>query len=182
MFVYSFKASKRQIISMILCVIMLIAVLVVAILWPFGNASAETFQPAGGSTNDERIAFLTGLGYEIDSGSPTVKEVLIPDEFDDVFERYNQIQQEAGMNLKNYHGKRVKCWTYRVLNVPAQGVVQANLFIYKNKIIGGDVSSTALDGFMHGLLKYSRDSYSTTAGPTSSETSSFTTSTTNHKN
>ena len=65
MFVYSFKASKRQIISMILCVIMLIAVLVVAILWPLGKASAETYQPVLGSNDLERVAFLTGLGYVI---------------------------------------------------------------------------------------------------------------------
>jgi hypothetical protein len=162
MFVYSFKASKRQIISMILCVVMLIAVLVVAILWPLGSASAETFEPVGGNSNDERVAFLKDLGYEIDAKASTVKEVLIPDEFDDVFERYNKIQKEAGMDLEPYHGKRVKCWTYQVSNIPSQGVVQANVFIYKNKIIGGDVSSTALDGFMHGLVKYSAQAYTTT--------------------
>lgn len=153
MFVYSFKASKRQIVSMILCVIMLIAVLLVAILWPLGNASAQTYQPVKGGSENERIAFLTGLGYEIDAKTPTVKEILIPDEFDEVFERYNKVQQQAGMDLKPYHGKRVKCWTYRVLNIPEQGEVLANLFVYKNKIIGGDISSTALDGFMNGLIK-----------------------------
>ena len=172
MFVYSFKASKRQIISMILCAVMLIAVLVVAILWPLGSASAETFKPVDGSNNDERTAYLKNLGYDIDSQSPTVKEVLIPDEFDEVFERYNKIQQEAGMNLKPYHGKRVKCWTYRVLNVPAQGLVQANIFVYKNKIIGGDISSTALDGFMHGLVKYNPQIYSTTAPRNTTTTAS----------
>ncbi|HPU58773.1 MAG TPA: DUF4830 domain-containing protein [Candidatus Avimonas sp.] len=177
MFVYSFKASKRQIISMILCIIMLIAVLVVAIIWPIRDASAETFKPVGGGSNEERMAFLTGLGYEIDSESPTVKEVLIPDEFDEVFERYNKIQQDAGMDLKPYHGKRVKLWSYRVLNVPGQGEVRANLLVYKNKIIGGDISSTALDGFMHGLKKYNRDYYSSTTLRTET-TSSATTGTT----
>ncbi len=154
MFVYSFKASKRQIISMILCAIMLIAVLLVAILWPLGKASAETYKPVMGSSNDERVAFLKGLGYEIDIQNPTVKEVLIPDEFDEIFERYNNIQKEAGMDLAGYHGKRLKCWTYRVLNIPDQGEVLANLYIYKNKIVGGDIHSTALDGFMHGLVQH----------------------------
>ena len=83
-----------------------------------------------------------------------MKEVLIPDEFDEVFERYNKIQKEAGMDLSPYHGKRVKCWTYRVLNIPDQGEVMANLYVYKNKIIGGDISSARLDGFMHGLVPY----------------------------
>ena len=84
------------------------------------------------------------------------------DEFDEVFSRYNQIQQQAGMDLKPYCGKRVKLWTYRVLNIPSQSEVRANLMVYKNKIIGGDISSTALDGFMHGLTRYDRGYYSTT--------------------
>jgi hypothetical protein len=172
MFVYSFKASKRQIISMILCVVMLIAVLVVAIMWPLGDVSAETYKPVGGGSDEERIAFLTGLGYEIDSQSSKVKEILIPDEFDEVFDRYNKIQQEVGMDLKPYHGKRVKLWTYRVLNISSQGEVHANLIIYKNKIVGGDISSTALDGFMHGLKKFNRDYYSSTTTSHSGITSS----------
>lgn len=153
MFVFSIKTSKRQIVSMILCVVMLVAVLLVAILWPFGGASAQTYSPVVGKDDKERIAFLTDLGYKIDSQLPTVKEVLIPDEFDDVFTKYNQIQKDAGMDLQPYHGKRVKVWTYKVLNIPDQGEVHANLYVYKDKIIGGDISSTALNGFMHGLTK-----------------------------
>lgn len=154
MFVFSFKTSKKQLISIILCVVILIAVLLTAILWPFGKASAQTYSPAVGRDDKERITFLTDLGYQVDSKTPEVKEVLIPDEFDDVFMKYNQIQKDAGMDLQPYHGKRVKCWTYRIVNIPDQGEVLANLYVYKDKIIGGDISSTALNGFMHGLTKY----------------------------
>ena len=175
MFVYSFKASKKQIVSMILCAVMLIAVLVVAIFCSTGNASAQTYQPVKGNNENDRVTFLTGLGYEIDTSAPTVREILIPDEFDEVFENYNKVQQQADMDLKPYRGKRVKCWSYRVLNIPEQGEVLANLFVYKGKIIGGDISSTALDGFMHGLVKYNYSQItkttqisSTTASTTSS--------------
>lgn len=75
------------------------------------------------------------------------------DEFDEVFTQYNDLQKTAGMDLEPYHGKRVKCWTYTVLNYPGEEGVLAHLYIYKDKIVGGDVSSTALDGFMHGLTK-----------------------------
>lgn len=153
MFVYSFKATRRQIFSMILCVIMLIAVVVVAILWPVGGASAAAWKPAAGGSEDERVAFLTRLGYEVEASQASVREVLIPDSFDEVFGKYNQIQKDAGMDLTPYQGKRVKCWTYRILNVPDQGEVVANLYVYKEKIVGGDISSAALDGFMHGLVK-----------------------------
>ena len=152
MFVVSIKASKRQLVSIICCIVMLISIIVVAVLWPDNEAAAQTNTVGVGGTHDERITFLTKLGYEIDASSPKVKEVLIPDEFDDVFELYNSIQLEAGMDLTPYHGKRVKCWSYRVLNISTKGEVMANLYIFKDKIIGGDISSTALDGFMYGLL------------------------------
>ena len=82
----------------------------------------------------------------------SVKEVLIPDELDDVLLEYNELQKQAGMDLEQYHGKRVKVWTYRVLDAGNEDV-QASLYVYKDKIIGGDVHSTALDGFMRGLVK-----------------------------
>lgn len=62
------------------------------------------------------------------------------------------------MDLEPYHGKRVKCWTYTVLNYPGENGVLAHLYIYKDKIVGGDISSTALDGFMHGLTSGRADS------------------------
>ena len=152
-FVFSFKTSKKQILSMLICVLVLIAVLVIAVVWPSGGA-AETLSPLGGQDDQQRIAFLTELGYTVDPGTPSVREVLIPDEFDDVFQQYNELQKQAGMDLEPYHGKRVKCWTYKILNIPDEGEVRANIYVYKDKIIGGDISSTALDGFMHGLTKY----------------------------
>ena len=139
---------------MLLCVLVLIVVLVVAVVWPSGGRAAETLSPVVGQNDEQRIAFLTELGYAVDSETPTVKEVLIPDEFDDVFQQYNALQADAGMDLQPYHGKRVKCWTYRILNVPGEGEVRANIYVYKDKIIGGGISSTALNGFMHGLTKF----------------------------
>ena len=93
------------------------------------------------------------MGYEVTPQYVEVKEVLIPDEFDDVFAGYNDLQLSAGMDLEPYHGKRVKCWTYEILNYPGEETVLAHLYVYKDKVVGGDIASTALDGFMHGLTK-----------------------------
>ena len=112
-----------------------------------------SFSPVAAADDTERIGFLRDLGYEVTPQSVEVREVLIPDEFDEVFTQYNDLQKTAGMDLEPYHGKRVKCWTYTVLNYPGEEGVLAHLYIYKDKIVGGDVSSTALDGFMHGLTK-----------------------------
>ena len=45
MFVYSIKTSKKQILSMLVCVVMLIAILIVVIAWPGGETSAQTLRP-----------------------------------------------------------------------------------------------------------------------------------------
>ena len=55
-----------------------------------------------------------------------------------------------------YAGKRVKRWIYRVTNYPRYenaDCIQATLLIYDGQVIGGDVCSTEIDGFMHGFVK-----------------------------
>ena len=77
----------------------------------------------------------------------------IPKEFDDVFTNYNAIQKTQGCNLEKYAGKRCKRYTYVVTNYPGQtDNVRANILVYKDKVIGGDVCSLELGGFMHGFV------------------------------
>ena len=153
MFVFSVKTSKKQLLAALLCVLLVIAVIIVVAVWPSGGASAQTMGPVAAADDTERIAFLRSLGYEVTPQALEVREGLIPDEFDEVFQQYNEIQAAAGMDLEPYHGKRVKCWTYEVVNHPSGEEVRAHLYVYKDKIVGGDISSTALDGFMHGLTE-----------------------------
>lgn len=106
------------------------------------------------NTNDERIRFLSELGWQVSDEPCTISDVLIPGEFDDVYNNYNEIQLGCGYDLRSYKSKLVKKYTYEVLNYPnaAKGeTVYVNLLIYQNEIIGGDVSSAQLNGFMHGL-------------------------------
>ena len=64
----------------------------------------------------------------------------------------DRLQADQGFDLTAYCGKRVKRYAYEITNYPTgeQGV-QAGLLIYKNTVIGGDVLSPSLDGFLHGL-------------------------------
>ena len=88
--------------------------------------------------------------YGIETESYPIERVLvsIPEQFDDVYENYNAIQKEAGFDLKKYYGKNVWRYTFRVTNMGTAQEIRATLLVYKNKIIGGDVMSTALNGFM----------------------------------
>ena len=105
------------------------------------------------SNNEERVQFLKKYGWEVDLEAKEVTDVTIPINFDPIYEKYNQLQISEGLNLEKYKGKTVKKYTYLVNNYDYEGVVLANLLIYKNKVIGGDISSASANGFVHGFTK-----------------------------
>ncbi len=95
-----------------------------------------------------RLDFIKQLGLEVDETTFSEETVKIPAEFGDVYENYNSIQRQAGYDLSEYKGKSVTKYTYVVTNYESDAVVNVNLLCYSGKIIGGDICSTALNGFM----------------------------------
>ena len=57
--------------------------------------------------------------------------------YDDIYQKYNQLQITDGMNLEKYKGKSVKRYTYLVSNYDYNGTVYANLIIYKEITLVG---------------------------------------------
>ena len=85
------------------------------------------------------------MGYDDVSENPyEVVEFIIPKEFNDVWEKYNNLQKENGYDLSLYKGKRCKRYTYLI---PSQNA-RANVIVAEGKIIGGDISGITLDGIM----------------------------------
>lgn len=104
-------------------------------------------------TNEQRIAFLESFGWQVSDEPEESGDVVIPSEFDGVYERYNELQAEQGCNLRRYAGKRCKRYSYAVLNYPDEESVRANLLVHDGRVIGGDICSLELDGFMHGFAR-----------------------------
>lgn len=107
-------------------------------------------------TNADRLAFIKELGYSVANTQPNSKVVNIPEVFYDVYENYNNLQKTARYDLSTYKGCEVTIYTYNI-NPPQKrsGECVINLIVYNDRIIGGDVSSTALGGFMLPLTKQS---------------------------
>ena len=103
-------------------------------------------------TNEDRVAYLEAYGWEVSPDPIATQELQIPEELDESFQEYLSLQEQQGFDLSDYTGKRVKRYTYEVTNYPTgeQGI-QANLLLHKNTVIGGEVLSPRLDGFLHGL-------------------------------
>ncbi len=117
------------------------------------DAPTVTISTAAVTDNAGRIAFLGGFGWQVEEEPSEILEIVIPAEFDTVYEQYNQLQKQQGYDLSRWRGKTARRYTYRILNYPnVTEDVFANLILCEGQIIAGDVSCVALNGFMHGFL------------------------------
>ena len=125
-----------------------------AIALNFGHAlTREASAPAGPNpkgikSNQDRIDYLSAYGWQVSDEPVATQELLIPEEMDDSYTEYLTLQNEQGFDLQKYAGKRVKRYTYDLLNYPGGVKAQAHLLLYKNRVIAGEVLG---EGFLHGL-------------------------------
>lgn len=116
------------------------------------GAAASAAAPSKVKTNEDRIAYLESFGWQVEPEPIAAEELLIPEQFDETYTDYLALQESQGFDLTKYQGKRVKRYTYEIINYPTgESGVQASLLIYKNQVIGGEVLSAQLNGFLHGL-------------------------------
>ena len=106
----------------------------------------------GMKSNEDRVAFIEGLGVRVKDEPVSEKSFGAPESFDRVIAGYNEIQKEQGLDLTKYKGKRITHYAYEVENFDYDGTVYVNLFIYKNRIIGCDISSLDKGGFVLPLV------------------------------
>ncbi|HHU22651.1 MAG TPA: DUF4830 domain-containing protein [Clostridiales bacterium] len=154
MFIKTVRLSRKKAVLIILAV----AVLLMAIVLIAGSDGADGTEAyrlkliGGVKTHEDRVRFLEELGWIVEKEPIEEKSILIPKEFSNVYAEYNELQKQQGYDLSQYCGLEVMLYIYRVANYPnATGEVLACLYVYNNQVIGGDIHSTALDGFMHGL-------------------------------
>ena len=104
------------------------------------------------STTEGRADFLSSLGWEIDSDTEEYKRVMIPDNLEGALSDYNDMQLEQGCDLSRHLGERCDQYTYQIINYPnSDQTVLVTLYVQGDRLIAGDIHSTALNGFMHGL-------------------------------
>lgn len=157
MFVFSLKAANIK--KILLIVLAAILILTGAfVLLKSGGESKSTVKNGmnlKAETAEERIAFLSQFGYEVTQDPLKVEEVIIPEEFDETYTQYNEIQKTQNFDLEKYKGCRVKKWTYEVTNYKgyenSDGIIEANLLIYNSLVIGADIQCLEQDGFIKAL-------------------------------
>ena len=153
MFVFSIKSSKLKIALTAFAAVLAVAAVVLLINRgkPAVSDNAISLKASNAS---ERAAFLSQFGWEVDRATVTSCEVTVPAEFDAVFSAYNEIQKRQGLDLSGYKKKTVMRYTYEVTNYDGyDGTVYATVLVYRKHVIGGDVCSADVSGFLHGFEK-----------------------------
>ena len=101
------------------------------------------------SNGAQFCTIVKNMGYNCLDEPIEVCEINIPEEFNAVYLRYNELQKSGGYDLSLYRGKRCVRYTYLIPDKNAR----ANILVYRGKIIGGDICSITLDGIMLPLQK-----------------------------
>ena len=160
MFVYSMRANTIKLVGVI-CVALTVLITLIALVptYTLGGASTDAMGDADYSydkikTAEDVVNFLKQFGWTAETTPTEVKTVTVPEEFDKVYAAYNEMQKEQGLNLTKYRGKDVTRYTMTITNYPNYtGTVYANVLVYRNRVIGGDVCSADVSGFVHGFEK-----------------------------
>ncbi len=158
MFVYSMRASTIKFFGVLS--VALVALITLIAFVPQYDGAVKTSGGQNSSnisydkvkSNDDRKDFLKQFGWEVSDEPCEVREVVIPEQFDKVFGGYNEIQRAQGLDLAKFKKKTVKRYTYEVTNYEGyDGTVYANVLIYRNRVIGGDICSADRSGFVYGF-------------------------------
>ena len=106
------------------------------------------------NTLEGRQAWLSALGWEIDPDSESFRSVVVPQKLEGIMAQYNKIQLRQGCDLNAHLGESCRQYCYDVTNYPGgEGKIIVSLYIQDGTVIAGDVHSTAVNGFMHGLKR-----------------------------
>lgn len=114
-----------------------------------GDKETEVITAA---TNEERVAYLEALGWQVEPQPIETLDLQLPEKLEGEWDAYAKLQKGQGLPFSDFAGQAVKRYTYTVTNYPEipQGV-QANLYLWGDQIIGGDVIFTGQGGFQMDL-------------------------------
>lgn len=161
MMVMTAKVDKKK----ITLILVAIAALILSLVMLLGGEETPTTPTAASlGSNDGRVQFLESFGWKVTTSPRESNQVTIPEESSEVFDRYNALQKCQGYDLSQYAGKNVMRYVYEVTNYPgATEPVYATVLVYKNEVIGGDITDTAAKGKVQGFQMPQNTTEPTTA-------------------
>lgn len=153
MVIFTTKLSKAKLIGIVAAA----AALLLLIIFLANRGTGTAIATAAGTkleTPESRVDFLASCGYTVSQEPVRTQEVLVPKEWNEVYDQYAALQASQGFDLKKYKGKKVMQYVYRIENWPEAGTepVYATMLLYKDKLIGGEIARGGANGFLKPLL------------------------------
>lgn len=151
MLIWTAKFSRKKAAAAVIFMGLVMAALIVLM----GRTPEDPETPLPALTcNEERVAYLQSLGWTVEPEPIETLQFLLPEELEEPYRSYNELQLSQGFDLRNCCGKQVARYTYTITNYPGQAKgVQANLYICEENPVAGDVCSSGAMGFQEPLLR-----------------------------
>lgn len=145
MLIWTAHLSKKKAVFSVIALGLAIAALVCLMSAPAPESHSKALQLL---TNEDRVAYLTTYGWELDPEPVESLQFLLPDPLQEPYLSYNVLQQMQGFDLQPLCGSHVTRYTYTVINYPGRSHgVQANLYICEGAPVAGDIICTGENGF-----------------------------------
>ena len=106
---------------------------------------------AAKSVPNDPAAYLESLGWTWE-GEPVTDRVELPASFDGPYADFLRLQRAGGFDIEACAGQVVTRYTFTLTNYPTgEAGILADVLVLDGRIVGGEVRSPALDGFLEPL-------------------------------
>lgn len=159
MFTASFKVNKLTVISVV-CFLAVIAVFFTALLiFPAFQPQTAEFKGLGRyslcvSDKEETEQFFSQFGLKVDFSKSMEREIVIPSEFDELYNEYNSLQKSQGLDLSKHKGENALQRIYPIVMENNQECY-AVLIVIDGKVAGGHIN---MGGTEEPLLNFAGES------------------------
>ena len=150
MFTKSLKLTKKRAVALLLILGVILSAAVILCSSP--RSLFSTGDMLDVSQTKGREKYLASYGWMIDPNSEEARNVLLPKNFEGAVREYADMQTSQGYDFASYAGLECRQFTYTVTNYEGcSSTVYATLYVNGTRVIGGDIHSAEIDGFMHGI-------------------------------
>ena len=133
--------------------VLLLGVLLAAAVLLAGRSDKQETETWQLETNQDRLTYLESLGWQVEEEPVETLQFLLPEELEEPYLTYSELQDAQGFDLSACCGKQVARYTYTVTNYPGRTEgVQANLYVCEGQPVAGDILCAGADGFQDTLV------------------------------
>ena len=152
MFIYSVRASSLKFFAVLILTVAILSGIWLSAEGTIAVSAKGGINFSGIKTDEDRRNFAQSFGIKLKEDESESLSFVMPENFDRVLMGYNELQRSQGLDLSKYARKKVTRYTYKVAEYEGyNGEVLVNLIVYRDRIIGCDISSADPDGFVKPL-------------------------------